>query len=91
MLGALAHGVPVLVLPHGADQFRNARALQQAHAGLACDPDDMTAVRASLDALLNDPTYSEGARRIAAEVAAMPTPGEVVSVLETLASQAAST
>ena len=88
MLGALAHGVPVLMIPHGADQFRNGHAVERAHAGITCDPSGAPAVRAGVLARLTDPSSSEGARRVAAEINAMPVPGEVVTVLERLASQA---
>ncbi len=87
MLGALAHGVPVLVLPHGADQFRNASSLEHAHAGATSDPTDATAVRESIVSLLADPTYAESARGVASEIASMPTPMEVVTKLEMVASR----
>jgi UDP:flavonoid glycosyltransferase YjiC (YdhE family) len=43
MLGALAHGLPQLILPQGADQFMNASACQSAGAALALTPDEFSA------------------------------------------------
>lgn len=88
MLGALTHGVPVLVLPHGADQFRNAQAVERAHAGIACNATDMSAIHAGMEALLNDPSYGVGAQHIASEIAAMPPPSDVATALEAIASPA---
>jgi UDP:flavonoid glycosyltransferase YjiC (YdhE family) len=87
MLGALAHGVPQLVLPHGADQYRNADAVVRAHAGTTCDPNDSIAVRANIASLVEDTTYAEAASRIAIELAAMPGPADVVDALEALTSR----
>lgn len=86
ILGALAYGVPVVALPHGADQFRNAHAIEQARAGIACDPNDATAIHDAIARLLSDASYSEGARRVASEIATMPSPPEVVGELEAIAS-----
>jgi UDP:flavonoid glycosyltransferase YjiC (YdhE family) len=84
MLGALWHGLPQLALPHGADQFTNAQALLDSGAGRRLLPEEITAdaVSEALHALLTEPAYREGARVLAAEIAAMPAPAEVVSVLE---------
>ncbi|HSS23012.1 MAG TPA: nucleotide disphospho-sugar-binding domain-containing protein [Mycobacterium sp.] len=45
MLGALAHGLPQLCLPQGADQFRNAQACAAAGAGIALIGADATTDR----------------------------------------------
>jgi UDP:flavonoid glycosyltransferase YjiC (YdhE family) len=84
MLGALWHGLPQLALPHGADQFTNAQALLDSGAGRRLLPEEITAdaVTEALQALLTEPAYREGARVLATEIAAMPAPAEVVSVLE---------
>ncbi|MEV0127819.1 glycosyltransferase [Dactylosporangium sp. NPDC050688] len=80
-LGALAAGVPQLLLPQGADQFANAEAVTAAGAGLRLAPDQVTAdaVTAQVSALLavrgND--HRDAARAIAGEIARMPSPADV--------------
>jgi UDP:flavonoid glycosyltransferase YjiC (YdhE family) len=89
MLGALAHGLPQLLLPHGADQFMNAQALLDAGAGRRLLPEQITAesVANAVGALLGDPVYRAAARGIAGEIAAMPAPAQTVSKLEQLAAR----
>jgi UDP:flavonoid glycosyltransferase YjiC (YdhE family) len=79
MLGALAHGVPMLAVPHAADQFENAAASVAAGAARVVMPDDLTegAVRDAAHALLDDPSYRAAAQAVAAEIAAMPSAAEV--------------
>jgi UDP:flavonoid glycosyltransferase YjiC (YdhE family) len=83
MLGALAHGLPQLILPQGADQPLNAAACQATGAGLALTPDAVTAeaVRASAERLLAEPAFTDAARRIRAEIDAMPAAAEVLDTL----------
>lgn len=83
MLGALAHGVPQLVLPQGADQFANADALTKAGAALRLDEVTEDAIAASARSLLTDRggDHRAAARAIATEIAAMPSPAEVVRTL----------
>ena len=59
MLDSLAHGVPQLAIPHGADQYMNAEALQRSGAGSRLMPDEITpdTVAAYVRGLLGDPTY----------------------------------
>jgi UDP:flavonoid glycosyltransferase YjiC (YdhE family) len=84
MLGALAHGLPQLALPHGADQFANAEALVANGAGRRLLPEEITpeAVAEAASALLAEPAPRAAARRLAAEIAAMPSPAAVVAELE---------
>lgn len=83
MLGALAHGIPLLAVPHAADQFDNAAAVAAAGAGRVVMPDELTesAVRDAAHALLADPSYRDAARVIAAEIAAMPSAADVAERL----------
>ena len=83
MLGALAHGLPQLVLPQGADQFSNAAALERVGAGLALQPDAVTSavVVAAVDRLLQRPGYRATARKIRAEIADMPDADAAVATL----------
>jgi UDP:flavonoid glycosyltransferase YjiC (YdhE family) len=83
MLGALAHGIPMLAVPHAADQFENAAASAAAGAARIVMPDDLseTAVRDAAHALLDDPSYRDAARAVAAEIAAMPSATDVAERL----------
>jgi len=81
LLGALAHGLPQLVLPQAADQPANAAAVARAGAGLALPTVTAEGVRAAAERLLADPVYAVRARGIQAEIAAMPDADAVVSQL----------
>ncbi len=62
-LGALAHGLPLLVVPQGADQYANADAVVATGAGrrLGRDETTVTAIRDSVRSLLDDPEYRRAA------------------------------
>jgi len=87
VLAALALGIPLLCLPQAADQFLNAAAVARAGAGLAIRPDEVDAasVGDATRRLLDEDEFRVQARRVADEIASMPSPEAVVSVLETLA------
>ena len=74
LLGGLAQGVPLLLLPVAADQFRNARALRACRAGLTLEGEQQTeaAMRLALQQLHDEPAFAHAARRMADELAAMP-------------------
>ena len=76
-LGALAAGVPQVLLPQGADQFANAEALTAAGAALTATPDTL----ASAARTLLSGECRAAVRALAAEVAAMPSPAEVARTL----------
>jgi UDP:flavonoid glycosyltransferase YjiC (YdhE family) len=79
-LGALARGLPQLCLPQAADQFRNAEGGFRSGAAVTLGPPDVTsaAVRTALERVLADPGLRAGAQAVAAEIAGMPGPDEVV-------------
>jgi UDP:flavonoid glycosyltransferase YjiC (YdhE family) len=85
MLSALAHGLPQLILPQGADQFTNAATCQSAGAALALQPDELTAdaVAAATERLLTEPGFRTAADRIRAEIDTMPTAADVLPALVT--------
>jgi UDP:flavonoid glycosyltransferase YjiC (YdhE family) len=75
VLASLAHGVPLLCLPRGADQFANAANLERVGAGAAVSGPraaDVEALRAALRGLLESPAPKRAAAALAAEIAAMP-------------------
>ncbi|MEV6014617.1 MULTISPECIES: nucleotide disphospho-sugar-binding domain-containing protein [unclassified Streptomyces] len=86
---ATAFGLPQLVLPQLADHFPLADRLTATGAGLSFDTaaqqDDPRLVGQALDELLSDPRHTGSARRLAAEMAAMPSPAAVAADLERLA------
>ena len=77
-LGALAAGVPLVVVPLFADQPQNARRVAEVGAGLAVEPDrdDIPAtiapLRAAIEEVLSEPSYGERAQALAAELRAEP-------------------
>jgi UDP:flavonoid glycosyltransferase YjiC (YdhE family) len=81
VLGALAAGLPQLILPQGADHPVNAAAITRTGAGLALTDDEQTpgAIEAAVGDLLT--TDRPAVRRLAAEIAAMPSPAEVAAQL----------
>jgi UDP:flavonoid glycosyltransferase YjiC (YdhE family) len=84
VLATLAHGLPQLCVPQAADQFRNAAGVDQAGAGLRLSSQEATpaAVADGVRRLLAEPEFGVAARRVGAEIAAMPSPEEVVGVRE---------
>ncbi|MEV4659241.1 glycosyltransferase [Micromonospora sp. NPDC049301] len=81
-LGALAVGVPQLLLPQGADQFANADAVSAAGAALRLLPDEVNAdaIAEHTRRLLprhGGAAHRDAARAIAEEIARMPSPAAV--------------
>jgi MGT family glycosyltransferase len=82
--GALAAGVPVVVVPLFADHFANGARVVEAGAGLLVDrgghgprrrlaSDEAGHIRRTVEAALDDRSCRDGARAVAAEMAAAPT------------------
>jgi UDP:flavonoid glycosyltransferase YjiC (YdhE family) len=83
LFGALAHGLPQLVLPQGADQFANGEAAQRAGLALVLDGAEVTqsAITEAADRLLGDPRYAAAARAVRNEIDTMPRADDVVASL----------
>jgi len=95
VFGALAAGVPVVVVPVFADQFENARRVAERGAGLIVDADqagaaplrrvigeeDAPRIVAGITTVLATPSYRREARRIAAEMVGTQTVEEVLRAL----------
>ncbi len=79
-LGALAAGVPQLVLPQGADQFANAEALLAIGAAVRLLPGELSA-EAIAEQARKASSCQDAARAVADEIAAMPSPDEVAREL----------
>ncbi len=101
LIGAFAHGLPAVCLPLAADHPINARRCAEAGAGLNCANApatdqrgplvDPTALRpgdvaCALSRLLDDPAFTNAARRLASEIGDMPGPAEAARLLEQAAS-----
>ena len=87
VLGALAHGLPSVLIPMGADQPLNAARCEQLGVGRALDPVAATPedVRTAASLALDDPRYRLAAGRFRDEIAALPGPAHAVRLLEMLA------
>lgn len=87
-LSALAQGLPLLVLPQGADQYLIGDLVQATGAGLCLTPRHVNAatLRQSVLALLYEPGFRAHARRLQREIAAMPGPDEAVRLIEEVSS-----
>jgi UDP:flavonoid glycosyltransferase YjiC (YdhE family) len=85
-LGALAFGVPLLLLPQGADQYSNAERIVTAGAGLQLLRDDLSvdAVRDSLHAVLDNASYRRAAEGIQTEIHEMPGTRDAIKRIEAL-------
>ncbi|WP_244199765.1 glycosyltransferase [Amycolatopsis thailandensis] len=80
----LSKGVPLVVLPQGADQFFQAERVAAAGAGIALLPPSQTpeATVAAVRTALEDVDVRESVRMIAKEIAAMPAAPDVAATLE---------
>ena len=87
--GALAHGVPLVCIPLGADQPFNAARCVAVGAGVALDALALTpaAAAAAVREVLGEPRYRRAAERLAAELAAQPPASEAVAWIEELAAR----
>ena len=89
-LGAIAAGLPLVVVPLFADQPQNARRVAEVGAGVAVEPnrDDLDAtvapLRAAIHSVLSEPSYGRRARSLADELRAEAPVDDAVSTLERL-------
>jgi Erythromycin biosynthesis protein CIII-like, C-terminal domain len=86
VLGALAHGLPSVLLPMGADQPWNAARCEELGVAVVLDavratPED---VREAVSAVLRDPRYRAAAEHVRDEIRALPGPEHAVRLLERL-------
>jgi UDP:flavonoid glycosyltransferase YjiC (YdhE family) len=85
--GALAHGVPLVCVPVGADQPLNAARCAALGAGRSLDPLTLTpdGARAAIADVLEDARYRRAAERLRDELAAQPPAADAVRWIEALA------
>jgi len=86
MFGALAHGVPQLIIPQGADNFEHAAICEAAGSSLTLRPGDVSpiAIADAVGRLLDEPSFAASSRRAAAEIATMPGPAETAGTLRAM-------
>lgn len=86
VIGALAHGLPVVVLPLGADQPHNAARVEALGVGKVRDAVTATPgeISESVDALLGDARARAAAASLRDDCARLPSPAEAVAWLEAL-------
>lgn len=89
VIGAIAHGLPLVVLPLGADQPWNADRCVALGLGEALDAVRATAadLRGAVTRVLGEPRYRRSAARLRAELEALPDVSAAVALLERLASE----
>jgi UDP:flavonoid glycosyltransferase YjiC (YdhE family) len=71
VLGALAAGLPSVLIPSGGEQLDVAEACQEAGVAVVLKPGEVTpaVVRQAVDAVTGDPAYGANARRLQAALA----------------------
>lgn len=72
VLGTLAAGIPMVVVPLFADQPHNARSVEAMGAGVAVFTPDSATMRRAVERVLATPAMRVAAGRIAADIAALP-------------------
>ena len=89
VLGALACGVPLLILPHSADQPVNARRAEALGVALVLEEGRRSpaTIRTAVRTVLEDPRYRQRARAVQAEIEALPGPERGVELLEQLVAE----
>jgi UDP:flavonoid glycosyltransferase YjiC (YdhE family) len=89
VIGALAHGLPMVLIPLGADQPYNAARCAELRVARVLDAVEATpeTVREAVATVLADSTYRRNAERLRDEIAALPGPAHAVVLLERLAAE----
>ena len=79
VLAAHSRGIPLVLIPQGADQPLNAARAEA--AGTALVLDRVSGVAGAVNTLLSEGPHTAAARRVATQIAAMPDPATVVGLL----------
>ncbi|MGH2560952.1 MAG: glycosyltransferase [Thermomicrobiales bacterium] len=89
LIGALAHGLPSVLIPMGADQPLNAARCAALGVARVLDPIAATpdSVRAAVSTVMADAAYRQAAERMRDEIGALPGPAHAVTLLERLVTE----
>ena len=89
VIGALAHGLPMVLIPMGADQPLNAARCAALGVARILDAIDATpeTVRAAVAEIVTNPTYRDNAEHMRDEIAALPALARALMLLERLAAE----
>jgi UDP:flavonoid glycosyltransferase YjiC (YdhE family) len=81
--GALAHGVPQVILPQGADNYEHAAMCESAGTAITLRPEVLAAANlaAAVRRVLDDGSYTRSSRTCAEEIAATPDADSVAAAL----------
>jgi UDP:flavonoid glycosyltransferase YjiC (YdhE family) len=89
VLAALLRGVPLMLVPLGADNTHNAKRCAEEGAGLIEAPETVTERRVTelVSILMTQPEFRDAAQRLGARTAALPGAAAAVPILERLGSE----
>ena len=89
MTGALNAGLPMVLIPIGADQPYNAACCAALGVGVVIEPGERSAeaIRAAVRAVMDNRSYRQKAEQVRAEMAALPGPEHAVTLLERLTAE----
>jgi UDP:flavonoid glycosyltransferase YjiC (YdhE family) len=83
LVGALAHGLPLVLIPLGADQPLNAARAAELGVARVLDAVEATPdeIRGAVEEVRRDPSYRRAAEALRDEIAALPGPARAVQLL----------
>jgi len=86
VMGTLSHGLPMVVIPLGADQPQTADRIDSLGAGRVVLDTDVTpaTINAAAREVMENPAYRASSARLQAEIAELPGPEEAIPLLEDL-------
>jgi len=89
VMGALTHGLPMILIPMGADQPLNAARCADLGVAQVLDAVEATSanVRKAAATVLADPTYRQAAEKLRDEIISLPAPAYTIPLLERLVAE----
>lgn len=86
LIGSLAHGIPSVLLPMGADQPHNTRRCVELGTAVELDPVAFTAedAKRAVTTLLSEESYGAAARQLQDEINGLPEPADALPLIEAL-------